>query len=133
MAMSNKQVVAIYIVGIVLLLGAFGAGLYVVRQDTSAQSTAQPAASGQEAQSDPASRYVVHVASFGTADEANKLTADLGRKYISAFTQSPKPSDQDRLYHVNIGPYDKRDADQVAEELRKEGRKGVMIKKWAQN
>jgi cell division septation protein DedD len=131
--MSNKQVVAIYIVGIVLLLGAFGAGLYVVRQDTSDQAAGQQNAAAQEAPADPSARFVVHVASFGTVEEANKLTADLGRKYISAFTQSPRPSDQDRLYHVNIGPYDKRDADQVAEELRKEGRKGVMIKKWAQN
>jgi cell division septation protein DedD len=130
MAMSNKQVVAIYIVGIVLLLGAFGAGLYVVKQDTSGQGAGQAAQAGQDGQSDPAARHVVHVASFGTAEEANKLTAELGRKYISAFTQSPRPVDQDKLYHVNIGPYDKRDADQVAEELRKEGRKGVMIKKW---
>jgi hypothetical protein len=42
------------------------------------------------------------------------------------------PGGQDGLYRVNIGPYDKRDADKVAAELSNE-RKGIMILPWTQN
>lgn len=131
--MSNKQVVAIFIIGIVLLLGAFGAGLYVVKQDANAASanavnTQKQAAQVEQSASD---KYAIHVASFGTLEEANKFMLDLRARYTSAYTQSPAGGQG--LYHVNIGPYDKRDAEQVAEELRKDGRKGVMVKRWAQN
>ncbi|HXG92468.1 MAG TPA: SPOR domain-containing protein [Blastocatellia bacterium] len=133
--MSNKQVAAIFIVGIVLLLGAFGAGLYVVKQDstpaTDANKTNAPGAGNNG--NDSAARYIVHVASFGTDEEAKKLMTELRRKYISAFVQSPNANDQSGLYHVNIGPFDKRDADQVSEDLRKDGRKGVIVKRWNQN
>jgi len=129
--MSNKQVMAIFIVGIVLLLGAFGAGLYVVKQDTTtaprASADAQPVQPGEQSVRD----FVVHIAAFGTAEEANKTMLELRAKYPSAYTQSPKGAQG--LYEVNIGPYDRRDADLVAEELRKSGRKGVMVKKWTQN
>jgi cell division protein FtsN len=40
---------------------------------------------------------------------------------------------QETLYRVNIGPYDKPDADKVATELATEGRKGIMILPWTQN
>ena len=36
MAMNNKQVIAIFIAGIALLLGVFLVGLLVVKQDTAA-------------------------------------------------------------------------------------------------
>ena len=131
--MSNKQVVAIFIIGIVLLLGAFGAGLYVIKQDTNAAGSNQGNPQKQAAQSEQSSseKYAIHVASFGTVEEANKFTLELRAKYPSAYTQNPAGGQG--LYQVNIGPYDKRDADQVAEELRKDGRKGVMVKKWSQN
>jgi hypothetical protein len=35
--MSNKQVIAIFIIGVGLLLGAFWAGLYVVKQNADAE------------------------------------------------------------------------------------------------
>ena len=55
-AMSNKQVIAIFIIGVGLLLGAFWAGLYVVKQDTDANTNqalstaraAQPTAAGKQ-------------------------------------------------------------------------------------
>lgn len=154
--MSNKQVIALFIIGVGLLLGAFWAGLYVVKQDTVANSN-QSRASNQSSQSGsavnqnsapkpaPASattppqqassdaRYIVQVgASFGTAEKANELTAQLRKKYPSAHTQNPVGSDT--LYRVRIGPYNSReDAQQVANELSGQGFKGVMIFPWTGN
>jgi cell division septation protein DedD len=154
--MSNKQVIAIFIIGIGLLLGAFWAGLYVVKQnatanansDRAANQNSQGASSGtQTSASKPASanantqsqqpssdaRYIVQVgASFGTADKANELMTQLRHKYPSAHTQGPTTSDP--LYRVRIGPYNTReDAQQVATELAGQGFKGVMISPFKQN
>jgi len=154
--MSNKHVIAIFVIGIGLLLGAFWAGLYVVKQDTSAipsqsQVTSQSAASNpatgaavrsvpanantqpQQAPSSSETRYIVQVgASFGTVEKANELTAQLKKKYLGAHTQNPTGGDT--LYRVRIGPYDRRDdAQQVANELSSQGFKGVMIFPWSGN
>jgi cell division protein FtsN len=150
--MSNKQVIAIFIVGVVLLLGAFWAGLYVVKQDSSANSNQSrsanqnsraatgnqnaSAASNANVQSPQAggeTRYIVQVgSSFGTVEKANELTAQLRHKYPSAHTQNPTGSDT--LYRVRIGPYNSReDAQQVANELASQGFKGVMIFPWSGN
>ena len=144
--MSNKQVIAIFIIGVGLLLGAFWAGLYVVKQDSAANANqaraanqnsqnqnaqaGKPAASSlttQPPSSSSEARYIVQVgASFGTAEKANELTAQLRKKYVSAHTQNP--SGTDTLYRVRIGPYNSReDAQQVANELASQGFKGVMI------
>jgi cell division septation protein DedD len=136
MAMSNKQVIAIFILGLALLLGAFWAGLSVVKQDgtetnTSSQPQKQePADKQQRDQGAPAeARYVVSVAAFGTIEPAKKLEAELRQKnYLAAHVRVP--TSQDTLYRVNIGPYDRRDADKVANELSNEGRKGIMILPW---
>jgi cell division septation protein DedD len=154
--MSNKQVIAIFIIGVGLLLGAFWAGLYVVKQDSTANannsrvtnqnsqgvasgtqtSTGKPASANANAQSQQASsdaRYIVQVgASFGTAEKANELMTQLRHKYPSAHTQGPTTSDP--LYRVLIGPYNTReDAQQVATELAGQGFKGVMISPLKQN
>jgi DedD protein len=154
--MSNKQVIAIFIIGVGLLLGAFWAGLYVVKQDTAANannartanqnsqssssgnqsSTSKPASANTNTQPQRSSsdaRYIVQVgASFGTAEKANELTAQLRRKYPSAHTQNPTPPDT--LFRVRIGPYNSReDAQQVANELASQGFKGVMIVPWSGN
>ena len=154
--MSNKQVIAIFIIGVALLLGAFWAGLYVVKQDTTANANAartanqnqpnsnsgnqtsagKPASANANIQTHPASndaRYIVQVgASFGTSEKANELTAQLRRKYPSAHTQNPTPPDT--LFRVRIGPYNSReDAQQVANELASQGFKGVMIMPWSGN
>ena len=154
--MSNKQVIAIFIIGVGLLLGAFWAGLYVVKQDTVAnannsrvanQNSQNTSPTNQTSASKPASansnnqpqqpssdaRYIVQVgSSFGTAEKANELTAQLRRKYPSAHTQNPSGSDT--LYRVRIGPYNSReDAQQVANELASQGFKGVMISPWSGN
>jgi cell division septation protein DedD len=152
--MSNKQVIAIFIIGVGLLLGAFWAGLYVVKQDSTANannsraanqnsqgaasgtqtSTGKPAsANTQSQQASSEARYIVQVgASFGTAEKANELMTQLRRKYPSAHTQGPTTSDP--LYRVLIGPYNTRDdAQQVATELAGQGFKGVMISPLKQN
>ena len=154
--MSNKQVIAIFIIGVGLLLGAFWAGLYVVKQDTGANATntrsanqnSQTGSPGNQSASikpspsntntqQPATsdaRYIVQVgASFGTAEKANELTAQLRRKYPSAHTRNPT-SPGDTLFRVRIGPYNTReDAQQVANELASQGFKGVMIVPWTGN
>lgn len=152
--MTNKQVIAIFIIGVVLLLGAFWAGLYVVKQDPAANSNqshatnqnSQGASANQNSANRPPNsnsntqapassdaRYVVQVgASFGTVDKANELTTQLRKKYPSAHTQNPTGADT--LYRVRIGPYNSReDAQQVADELARQGFKGVMIFPWSGN
>jgi DedD protein len=151
--MSNKQVIAIFIIGVGLLLGAFWAGLYVVKQDStananqsrSANQNARAASGGNQnsqltsnanTQSQPGgadARYIVQVgSSFGTVEKANELTSQLRHKYPSAHTQNPTGTDT--LYRVRIGPYNSReDAQQVANELASQGFKGVMIFPWTGN
>jgi cell division septation protein DedD len=153
--MSNKQVIAIFIIGVGLLLGAFWAGLYVVKQDSSGaanqnraanQNSRNPGSANQNS-ADPSSpnttpqppqgssdaRYIVQVgSSFGTVEKANELTSQLRHKYPSAHTQNPTGTDT--LYRVRIGPYNSReDAQQVANELASQGFKGVMIFPWSGN
>ena len=135
--MSNKNVIAIFIIGVALLLGAFWAGLKVTKEPlvvtqvdakTIAQSEA-PSTVGVEAPG-AAPRYVVLVGTFGSKEKADQLTAELKRQsYKSAYTQSPARGGDDSLYRVFIGPYEKpEEADRVANELASSGRKGVMIK-----
>ena len=138
MAMSNKQVIAIFVLGIALLLGAFWAGLNIVKQGSASegvqateagQSRKQPEARAADPSAGADSRYVVFVAAFGTLEPAKKLESELRHKnYLAAHVKLP--AGQDTLYRVNIGPYDRRDADKVATELSTEGRKGIMILPW---
>ena len=145
--MSNKQVIAIFIIGVGLLLGAFWAGLYVVKQNTDANTNspapargAQPAAEGKQPATnantngpagDSTSQYVVFIASFGTLEKAKQLEGDLQKlNYRSAFVQMP--TSQETLYRVNIGPYDRADAEKVVAMLSNE-RKGLMILPWKPN
>lgn len=143
--MSNKQVVAIFVIGIALLLGAFWAGLYVVKQDTAPNAVNQNAQSGTtgkplaaNANAQPAQEqnseasYVVRAGSgFGTEPEANRYMMEIRRKYLSAYIQAP--TDKDPLYRIHIGPFKTREqADLVANELSSQGLKGVMIYQWPQ-
>ena len=133
--MSNKSVVAIFIIGVSLLLAAFWAGLKVTREPAAvtqvdAKTIGPPtAADGASAETvTSGSGYVVLVGTFGSAEKADQLTAELRRKsYKSAYTQAPVRADE-TLYRVFIGPYEKAEADRVANELTTEGRKGVMIR-----
>ena len=153
--MSNKQVIAIFIIGVGLLLGVFWAGLYVVKQDPSSttnqnragnqnsrnassanQNSASQAVANtntQPPQGSSDARYIVQVgSSFGTVEKANELTSQIRHKYPSAHTQNPTGADT--LYRVRIGPYNSReDAQQVANELASQGFKGVMIFPWSGN
>jgi cell division septation protein DedD len=144
--MKNKTVLAIFVGGVLLLLGIFWAGLMVTK-DRGSQTPATQNGSAKSQNARPApvrptptasapdanTRYVVRVASFGTSQEANQLMQDLRTKYLSAYTQDPERGGKDTLYHVNIGPYDSREAaEQVAQELAGEGRKGVTILEQSQ-
>jgi cell division protein FtsN len=145
--MSNKQVIAIFFAGVLLLVISFWVGLSIKRHNTAAAPVAAAASKGMPAtgpnaqarnsdqqspspgtaEDDQNARFIVHVATFGTAEQADRLTRELRRKYLSADTQQPAQSG-DTLYRVNIGPYKSRaDAEQVARELQGEGRKGVMV------
>ncbi len=146
MAMNNKQVIAIFVAGIALLLAVFLVGLLVVKQDTAAnvaapggtdkgaQNKQQPSSVNAQTPDQAASsdtRYVVHVAAFGTLAKANELKEELKPKYLAAHVK--EPTSQDPLYRVNIGPYDKNDAEKVASDLSAQGRKGLMIMPWKPN
>jgi len=149
--MSNRQVVAIFIIGIVLLLAAFWAGLAIVKQDApvsanqssaanqnaAANTSNKPAAGGgsttrpaSQPPGDENAQYVVLIGTFGTLEQAKQLESDMRRDYIATHVQMP--SGGDTLFRVVIGPYKKRDAEQVASDLSNK-RKGIMIQPWAQN
>ncbi len=147
--MSNRQVVAIFIIGIVLLLAAFWAGLAIVKQDapvSANQSSAanqnaanpanKPAAGGpttrpaSQPPGDENAQFIVLIGTFGTLEQAKQLESDMRRDYIATHVQMP--SGGDTLFRVVIGPYKKRDAEQVASDLSNK-RKGIMIQPWTQN
>jgi cell division septation protein DedD len=155
LVMNNKNVIAVFVIGLALLLAAFWAGLYVVRQDGakprggSAPQTTQPVGSALAA-AEPApsetptalsadqtsgdTRFIVQMGGFGTAEKAKELESQLRRTsiYTSATVQNPTAGDT--LYRVQIGPYSAReDAQQVADGLASKGYKGVMIKPWKPN
>ena len=150
--MSNKNVIAIFVVGLALLLGAFWAGLYVVRQDAPKPAAApaasqaapaqtipaQPTSAQQQpaqdaSQTSPDAKFVVQVYSFGTGEKANELVAQLRKqRFFSAYAQGPTADDP--LYRVRIGPFNDRDqAQQAANQLAGQGFKGVMIIPWKPN
>jgi cell division septation protein DedD len=149
--MSNKQVVAIFILGIALLLAAFWAGLVIVKQDAPAganhSSNAVPTANAAGAQAakptvngnlttQPPSaaseeaRYMVLIGKYGTLDQAKQIQTEIRRDYLAAFVQMP--SGENTLYTVAIGPYSKKEADQVAADLSNK-RRGIMIQPYTQN
>jgi cell division septation protein DedD len=139
MVMSNKQVIAVFVLGVALLLTVFWAGLSVVKRGNAiagahpvqaqGQSRAEaPNAAPETSPNQEGALYVVQVGIFGTLDRANLFTSELHKRFTSAYTESPRPGGQDPVYRVNIGPYDRRDdADQVAGELAAMGYKGIMI------
>ena len=143
--MSNRQVIAIFLIGLALLLAAFWAGLSVIKDDanptTRASGPQRPAVERQQEQrpeqastavaqtgvSGDGRKYIVVVAEFGTMAEARQLETQLeALNYISASVTTPEG--QYPLYRVEVGPYNnKEDAEQTATELRNQGRKGIMI------
>ncbi len=69
----------------------------------------------------PDARYAVQVAAVATADEANRLIAELNRKgFTSAFVTRPTPDTGNELYLVKVGLYNLETANQVSEELRRD-------------
>jgi cell division septation protein DedD len=140
--MSNRQVIAIFFLGVAMLLVAFWAGLKVVREQTAIITETRGGASSatlhdtqiktggmpSRGQQPATTLYIVRVATFGTAEQADQLTNWLRRTYKSAYTEAPTPGGEDLLYRVNIGPYERReDAEQVANELAATGRKGLLV------
>ncbi|MGQ9896966.1 MAG: SPOR domain-containing protein [Acidobacteriota bacterium] len=66
-------------------------------------------------------RYAVQVAAVATADEANRLVAELNRKgFTSAFVTRPSAEAGNELYLVKVGLYNLTTANQVSEELRRD-------------
>lgn len=155
--MSNKQVIAIFITGVGLLLAAFWAGLFTVKQDLPASvssSSATPQNAGAPAnQSNRQSaggaaasgngslttnppggsddgRYIVLIGTFGTREQAKQLVDEMKRDYTSTFVKDP--SGDDSLFHAAIGPYSRQDAEKVAGELSNK-RRGITVKPWTPN
>ena len=155
--MSNKQVIAVFVAGILMMLAAFWAGLNIIK-GSAAESTiassngssngsnkaaapvskpapspaaAEPsrAQSPQEANPAPGDdpKYVVFASAHGTLEKAQEEVEKLkAQRYISAHVKMP--DEENSLYRVFIGHFKLReDAQQVANELASEGRKGVMI------
>jgi cell division septation protein DedD len=144
--MSNKSVVGVFIAGLALLLTAFWAGLYVVREPQPVSSMPEPPPPQAEAQTPPPAtvepeapkpgqtdaRYVVQVSSFGTAEKANELVAQLRKKFLATYVQSPTTDDP--LYRVRIGAYTEHEqAQQVVKQLSAQGFKGLTIITLKQN
>lgn len=156
--MSNRQVIAVFVAGIVMMLAAFWAGLNIIKgsavESTIASSNSstngsnkagaapvsKPAPSPQAAESSRAQasqeanpapnddpKYVVFASAHGTLEKAQEEVEKLkAQRYISAHVKMP--DEENSLYRVFIGHFKLReDAQQVANELASEGRKGVMI------
>ena len=140
MESNSKFAVVVFIIGLVMLIGAFGAGILIKQPVTESAPVKQEASvhneNARSAQGNPvqqpdeprASGYLVRVATLGTLEQADRLTAELRRKYLSAHTHRPAAGSGDSLYRVDIGPYiDREAAEQVAGELTADGRKGVTV------
>jgi cell division septation protein DedD len=146
--LSNKQVVAIFFAGLLMLLIAFGAGLSIIKNsltndakpdepkttkpqpkpEATTQSTITPTDSNvQSAETPVAMKYTIKFQVYGTKEAAERARAELRSKnYWSAYIQ--EPTGQDTLYQVNIGPYDSRDeAQKIINELSTQGYKGLMV------
>jgi cell division septation protein DedD len=145
--MSNKQVIAIFGLGIVMMFVAFWAGLSVMKgsivsssnqaavKNTSTpqqQKPAEPpkqteaAVASPTVEATPQTRYLVRVAAFGTQQKAEELKNELRKSFISAHVQMPEGTET--LYNVNLGPFDRREvAQQVANDLSMEGKKILGI------
>jgi cell division septation protein DedD len=154
--LSNKQVVAIFVLGIVMLFVAFWAGLSVIKgsivsssnqtaqkssnlpqqqkpaeppkpSEAAVASPAPPAAQSPSPEAGEDKRYTVRVAAFGTQEKAEELKNELRKKnYLSAHVEAPTA--ENTLYHVNVGPFKLREeAQQVANELSIEGKKVLGI------
>ena len=142
--MGNKQVIAIFVAGILLMFGAFWAGLSVIRGSAAGGKAATPAgnaahqprgaestparppeASSATAGSEP--KYVVLAAAWGTLEKAQEEVEKLkAQRYFSAHIKMPDETNS--LYRVFIGGFELREhAQQVANELASQGKKGVMI------
>jgi cell division septation protein DedD len=145
--MTNKQVIMLFGAGTLLLLVAFWAGMSLTPQG-GAEATTQPAQSNgsplpaaqvppvqtgsqtpNQYREDPSARYLVVVGIFGTEEKAKELMAALRRQnYRSTHIATAATGSGDKRYRVMIGPYnDRKAADQVAEELTADGRKGIKI------
>jgi hypothetical protein len=73
---------------------------------------------------------MVLIGRYGTLDQAKQIHAEIRRDYLAAFVQMP--SGDNTLYTVAIGPYSKKEADQVAADLSNK-RRGIMIQPYTQN
>jgi cell division septation protein DedD len=141
--MSNKQVVAIFVLGIVMMFVAFWAGLSVIQgnivssasqstvknANTSPQKPVEPPKQTETAVTDssvettPQTLYVVRVAAFGTQQQAEELKEELrkSKSFLSAYVQMPEGTET--LYRVNLGPFKREEAQQAANTLSIEGKK----------
>jgi cell division septation protein DedD len=145
--MSNKQVVAIFVLGIVMMFVAFWAGLSAIQGNivsSSNQATVknantppsqkpveppkqtEMAGTASSVEATPQVLYLVRVAAFGTQQKAEELKDELRKSFLSAHVQMPEGTET--LYNVNLGPFGKREeAQQVANTLSIEGRKILGI------
>lgn len=102
--MSNKQVIAIFIIGVGLLLGAFWAGLYVVKQDSSGAANQNHAANQNSRNAVSANQNSTGQAPGGQASggQASGVQASGGQAPANSNTQPPQAS-SDARYIVQVG------------------------------
>lgn len=130
MEITNKQVIAAFFAGVLLLAAVFWAGVSVMRRQPPAPASEADTSAAAAKEEETAARYVVRVAAFGTLEEATRLRDELRRRYPSAEVQRPKGDDA--VHRVTIGPYNSRDdARKVMNELAGEGFKGLSVAPWS--
>jgi cell division protein FtsN len=150
--MSNKQVIAVFIAGLLMMLLAFGAGLSVIKSslspgaaqpemkntkkaDSTSPMAAKPAIeTSPNAETSGATKYIIKFnKAYATREAAQRDRAELlSKNYMSAYIQ--EPTGPDTLYYVNVGPYESRDeAQKIVNELSSQGYKGMMIYTNKQN
>jgi cell division septation protein DedD len=130
-AMSNRQIIAVYVTGVVLLLVAFAAGLSVIKKGEQGDPL-PPKGTAAESSDHAELQFEVFVAAFGTLTKAKAMEEELkDRRYLAAHIKAP--SGGDALYRVYIGPYTRSDAEKVAAEISSQGVRGVMVEQIEQD
>lgn len=147
--MSNKHVIIIFVLGIVMMFVAFWAGLSVIQGNIVSSANQAPVKNANtlpaqkpveqpkqrettvpdsSVETTPQTLYIVRVAAaFATQQKAEELKDELRKGgFLSAHVQMPEGPDT--LYQVNLGPFAKREeAQEAANSLSIEGKKILGI------
>src|SRR5258708_4872186 len=111
MSMSNKQVVAIFVIGIALLFAAFWIGLFIVKPDLPASANSNATVAANQNAKGSTVKAAPNTPTSGSAATAG----------VSGFTTAPPAASDDTRYVVLIGTFGTLEqAKQLVTEMRRD-------------